>query len=105
MVGGVLKRASDLSVGLGVGGTVIVSGSCTHPSSSSHDSCDGWVCDLGTVDVSSTFGLIRGSGTFTEVIPTFVLVSRIHLGKQYRVNDHFLSVSSSSRHEAMVGDT
>jgi hypothetical protein len=34
-----------LSVGLGVGRTIVVSGSHTHPSYS----CDGWVCDLGVV--------------------------------------------------------
>ena len=37
---------------------------------------DGWVGDLGVVDVSSIFGLIRGSGSFTTVSPTFVLVSK-----------------------------
>ena len=34
MVGGTLARASDLSVGLGVGGVTIVSGSCDHSSHS-----------------------------------------------------------------------
>ena len=44
MVGG-LVRVSTLSVGLGVGGVIIVSGSRTRPS----HSCDGWVCDVGVV--------------------------------------------------------
>ncbi len=35
----------------------------------------------------------------------FVLVSRILLAQRYRDNGHFLRVSSSSRHETMVGDT
>ena len=57
---------------------------------------DGWVCGLGEVGVSPIFGLVRRSGTFVVVSPTFVLVSRIHLVQQYRDNDHFLSVVSSS---------
>jgi hypothetical protein len=56
-----LSRGSVLRIGLGVGGTVIVSGSNTRPS----HSCDGWVCDLGTVGVSSIFGWVRGAGAFT----------------------------------------
>ncbi len=84
---------------MGVGGSVIVSGSRVRPTYS----CDGWVCDLGTVGSSSIFGWVRGDGVFTVVIPTFVLVSRIHLAQQYRVNGHFLSAASSSRHKAMVG--
>jgi hypothetical protein len=62
-------------VGLGVGGTTVVSGSCVHPS----NSCDGWVCDLGVVGVSLIFGLIRGAGAFAPVLPTFVLLPRMHL--------------------------
>ncbi len=46
--------------------------------------------------------MIRGAGTFKGVLPTFVLVSRIHLAQQYRDDDHFLSASSSSQHETMV---
>jgi hypothetical protein len=64
---------------------------------------DRWVCDLGAVGVSSIFGWVRGAGSFDVVIPTFVLVSRMHLAQQYRVNGHFLNSSSSSRHKAMVG--
>ncbi len=51
-------------------------------------SCDGWVCDLDAVGASSIFGLVRGAGAFAEVIPTFVLVSRKYLEKQYRDHDH-----------------
>ncbi len=89
-------ETSTFRVSLGVGGSVVVSGSCP-----SH-SCDGWVGDLGVVGVSSIFGLIRGSRTFTVVLPTFVLVSRMHLAQQYRVNGQFLNTTSSSRHEPMV---
>jgi hypothetical protein len=39
-----------------------------------------------------------------HVLPTFVLVSRMQLAQQYRGNGHFLSTTSSSRHEAMVDD-
>jgi len=92
MVGGALTRASPLRVGLGVGGTVIVSGS---PVESSY-SCDGCVCDLCEVGDSSIFGLVRGTGVFTGVLPTFVLVSRIQVEEQYCVNDQFLSAVSSS---------
>ena len=58
-------------------------------------SCDGWVGDLGVVGTSSIFGLVRGTGSFVVVLPTFVLVSRIHLDEQYRGHGHFLSASSS----------
>jgi hypothetical protein len=60
---------------------------------------DGWVGGLGAVGTSSIFGLLRRSGTFDEVFPTFVLVSRIQFAKQYRVNVHFLNTASSSRCE------
>jgi hypothetical protein len=96
-----LSRGSTLSVGLGVGGETVTSGSCAHPS----HSCDGCVCDFGVVGVSSIFGLVREVGAFTTVSPTFVLVSRMQLVQQYRVNDHFLIAASSSRHEEMVDDT
>jgi hypothetical protein len=96
-----LSRTSVLRVCLGDGGTDISSGSHTHPS----HSCDGWVCDLGVVDVSSIFGLVRGTGDFTVVFPTFVLVSRMQLAQQYRDNVHFLNSVSSSRHETMVVGT
>ena len=64
---------------------------------------DGWVGGLGAVVVSSIFGLVRGSGDFTAVLPTFVLVSRIHLAQRYRGNATSFSAASSSRREAMVG--
>jgi hypothetical protein len=73
MVGGALARTSVLRVDLGVGGAVISSGSRARPS----HSCDGWVGDLGEVGSSSIFGLVRGSGTFAAVLPSFVLVSRM----------------------------
>ncbi len=96
-----LTRASALHVGLGVGGTTIVSGSRVRPT----HSCDGWMCDLGVVGVSSIFGWVRGTGSFAPVSPTFVLVSRIHLTEQYRDYGHFLNTVSSSRHKDMVDDT
>ncbi len=63
----------------------------------------GWVCTLGSVRVSSIFGLVRGTGSFTPVLPTLVLVSRIHLAQQYRDFEHFLSAASCSRLKTMVG--
>ena len=71
MVGDSLTRASALHVGLGVGGVAVTSGSRTRPT----HSCDGWVCDLGSVGVSSICGWVRETGAFTTVLPTFVLVS------------------------------
>jgi hypothetical protein len=66
---------------------------------------DGWVCCLDAVGASPIFGLVRRAGAFAPVLPTFVLVSRMQLAQQYRGNGHFLSVTSSSRREAMVGGT
>jgi len=92
MVGGALARASDFRVGLGVGGT---SGSCACPSR------DGWVrhfpSQLGPVVTSLTFGVVRGTGSFPEVLRTFVLVSRIQFAERYRDNSatSFRTVSSS----------
>ncbi len=57
---------------------------------------DGWVRGLGSVVVSLIFGLVRGSGAFTSVIPAFVLGSRIQLAKRYRDNATSFSTSSSS---------
>ncbi len=54
-------RGSVLRVDLGVGRSFIVSGSWTRPSYS----CDGWVCDLGSVGTPLIFGLTRGVGPFT----------------------------------------
>jgi hypothetical protein len=101
LVDGALSRGSTLRVGLGVGGATVASGSRAHPS----HSCDGWVCHLVTVGVSSIFGLVRGSGSFAVVFPTFALVSRMQLAQQYRGNCHFLSAASSSRQEAIIGGT
>jgi hypothetical protein len=70
MVGGALTRALPFRVGLGVGGAAVASGSRARPS----HSCDGWVCDLDAVGVSLIFGLIRGTGSFSAVFPTFVSV-------------------------------
>ena len=61
------------------------------------------MCDLGAVGVSSIFGLVRGTGAFVEVLPTFVLVSRIQLAQRYRGNATCFSVAPSLRLEAMVG--
>ncbi len=38
---------------------------------------DGWVSGLGAVGTSSIFGLVRRTGSFTVVLPTSVLVSRM----------------------------
>jgi hypothetical protein len=45
----------------------------------------------------------KGPGLSLWLLPTFVLVSRMHLSQQYRDNDHFLNTVSSSRRETMVG--
>jgi hypothetical protein len=79
MVGDVLTRVSALRVGLGVGGTAVASGSRTRPS----HSCGGWMCDLCAVGDSSIVGLVRGAGSFTAVVPTLVLVSRMQLAQRY----------------------
>jgi hypothetical protein len=65
---------------------------------------DGWVGGLGAVGASPIFGLVRRSGAFVDLFPTFVLVSRMQVAQQYRGHGHFLSAASSSRREAMVGD-
>ena len=66
-------------------------------------SCGGWVCDLGAVGASSIFGLVRGSGAFAAVLPSFDLVSRMSFAQHHRGFGHFFSAASSSRREAMVG--
>jgi hypothetical protein len=38
---------------------------------------------LGSVGDSPILGLVRRTGTFAVVLPTFVLVSRIQLAEQY----------------------
>jgi hypothetical protein len=62
------------------------------------------VCGSGALGVSSIFGLVRRSGAFDVVLPTFVLVSRIQVAQQYRGNGHFLNSVSPSRREVIVGD-
>jgi hypothetical protein len=64
---------------------------------------DTWVCGLGAVNTSLAFGLVRGTGTFVVVIPSFTLVSRMSFVKHNHDFDHFFSSTSSSRREAMVG--
>jgi hypothetical protein len=39
---------------------------------------------LGAVGASLVFGLVRGAGAFAAVLPSVVLVSRIHLTERYR---------------------
>jgi hypothetical protein len=51
------------------------------------------------------FGLVRGSGTFATVLPSFSLVSRMPLAQDNRGFGHFFRSVSSSRREAMVGVT
>jgi len=71
MVGGTLTSPSVFRVGLGFCLTAAVSGSRAHPSYS----CDGWVCALEVMDTSLIFGLVRGTGTFVAVLPTFIYFS------------------------------
>ena len=99
MVGGALARASAFRVGLGVGGAVIAPGlrAC------SSRSCDGWVCGLGAVGASLVFGLVRGTGAFAAVLPSFVLVSNLPFAQHNRGFATSFSATSSLRREAMVG--
>jgi hypothetical protein len=99
MVGDSLTRVLVFRVGLGVGGAVIAPGLRACPSRS----CDGWVCGLGVVGVSLVFGLVRGSGAFAAVLPSFPLVSRMPFAQHNRGFGHFFSATSSSRREVMVG--
>ena len=64
---------------------------------------DGWVCGLGAVGASLTCGLVRGTGAFVVVLPTFTLVLRMQFAQRYRGNATSFSAASSSRFEAMVG--
>jgi hypothetical protein len=101
MVGGALTRASAFRVGLGVGGAVIAPGlrAC------SSRSCDGWVCGLGTVSASLVFGLVRGTGDFATVLPSFVLVSNMSFAYHNRGFATSFNTTSSLRRETMVGGT
>ncbi len=87
--------------GFGVGGAVNAPVLRACPSRS----CDGWMCVLGAVGASLVFGLVRGTGSFPAVLPSFVLVSRMPFAQYNRGFDHFFSAVSSSRREAMVGGT
>ncbi len=60
-------------------------------------------CGLGVLNTSLTFGLVRGAGAFTVVLPSFALVSRIPFAQHNHGFGHFFSATSSSRREAMVG--
>jgi hypothetical protein len=98
MVDGALSRVSTFCVGLGVGVTVIAPGLHACPSRS----CDVWVCGLDSVVASLVFGLVRGSGSFDVVLPSFALVSRMPFAQHNHGFGHFFSATSSSRREAMV---
>ncbi len=54
------------------------------------------MCGLGVVGVSLDFGLVRGTGVFTEVFPSFTLVSRMSFRERYRGNTTSVSVVFSS---------
>jgi hypothetical protein len=99
MVAGALTRAPALSVGLGVGGAVIAPGlrACLSRS------CDGWECGLGAVGASLVFGLVRGTGAFATVFPSFVLVSNMSFAQHNRGFGTSFSATSSLRREAIVG--
>ncbi len=47
---------------------------------------DTWVGGLGVVGDSSIFGLVRRTGSFAVVLPTFVLVSRMQLVQQFYIS-------------------
>jgi hypothetical protein len=100
-VGGALARVSAFRVGLGVAGTVIAPGFLACPSRS----CDGWVCGLGVVDTSLVFGLVRGTGAFAAVLPSFALFSRMPFAQHNHGFGNFFSATYSSRREVMVGGT
>jgi hypothetical protein len=99
MVGGSLPRSSALCVVLDVGRSIITSGSHTHPS----HSCDGWVCDLGVVGVSSIFGLVRRAGAFAGGLLAFDLVSGLQLTRHNRGQFHFHRAAFSSQLEGGNG--
>jgi hypothetical protein len=67
--------------------------------------CDGWVCGSGEVNASLVFGLVRGTGAFSVVLPSFVLVSRLPFAQHNHGFGHFFSVPFSSRRETMVDGT
>ncbi len=61
------------------------------------------MCDLGVVGDTLVFGLVSGSGAFVEVLPTFVLVSRMQFTQRYRDNVTSFNTAPSSRLVTMVG--
>ncbi len=61
------------------------------------------MCGLGAVGVSLVFGLVRGTGAFTAVLPSIALVSRMPFAQHNHGFGHFFSATSSSRREGMVG--
>ncbi len=48
-------------------------------------------------------GLVRGSGAFAAVLPSFALVSGMSFAQHNRDFVHFFSAPSSSRRETIVG--
>jgi hypothetical protein len=61
------------------------------------------VCGLGVVVAYSVFGLVRGSGTFVTVLPSFVLVSNIPFVYHNRGFATSFRAVSSFRREVTVG--
>ncbi len=61
------------------------------------------MCGLGAVGASLVFGLVRGTGAFAAVLPSFVLVSKMPFAQHSRGFATSFSAASSSRLEAMVG--
>jgi hypothetical protein len=57
---------------------------------------DTWVCGLGVVITSLTFGLVRGTGSFATVFPSFPLVSKMSFAQHNRAFGHFFRTTSSS---------
>jgi hypothetical protein len=55
--------------------------------------------DTAAVGASLIFGLVRAAGAFAAVLPTFVVVSRTQIARQYCDHGHLLTPVSSSRHE------
>jgi hypothetical protein len=67
------------------------------------DGCVVWVRWASPWYLGLRFGLVRGAGAFTVVLPSFALVSRMQFAQHNRGFGHFFSAASSSRREAMVG--
>ncbi len=55
-----------------------------------------WVCGLGAVSTSLAFGLVRGAGAFSVVLPSLDLVSRMPFAQDNHGFDHFFIATSSS---------